>query len=149
MVTIAFSDEIVNATELRNNQKFWLDMSSRQPVTIAYGRHSLAILNRERVAKLYMKNHYLELAVKLCTDITLKGSSEEFTWVNSLDDEDKSQFISEFVNSIKKAIMTDDWSGPEILLDDWKATAETLRDGEAMKVLKAKGRRAEYIGQHP
>ena len=145
MVTIAFSDEIVNSTELRNNQKFWLDVASRQPVTIAYGPHNLAILSRERIAKLFRQNHYLWLAIQICTDISAKRSSTELPWLNYLDEEDKHQFLDEFTGCIKKAMAKEDWEELDTLLDDWKATAETLHNSEAMKTLKTRGLKKEYV----
>ena len=145
MVTIAFSDEIVNATELRNNQKFWLEVASRQPVTIAYGRHNLAILSRERIAKLFRQNHYLWLAVQIYTDISAKRSSTELPWLDYLDDGDKYRFMHEFTDCIKKGMAKEDWRELDALLDDWKATAETLHDSEAMKALTTRGQKKEYV----
>jgi hypothetical protein len=145
MVNIAFSDEIVNATELRNNQKHWLDMASRIPVTIAYGRHSLAIINRERIARLMAQNHYLEIAVKLYADNTAGKSSDVLPWVEYLDENERREFLQEFINAIKLAIAGDDWDSLENLLDDWRATAETLQDKSAVRALTTRGRRDKYI----
>lgn len=145
MVTIAFSDEIVNATELRNNQKHWLEMASRIPVTIAYGRHSLAIVNREGIARLLMQNHYLELAVRLYADITIGKSSDVLPWVVYLDENERQEFLQEFIKTIKLAIAADDWVGLENLLDDWRATAETSQDKSAVRALTARGRKDKYI----
>jgi hypothetical protein len=145
MVTIAFSDEIINATELRNNQKHWLDMASRIPVTIVYGRHSLAIVNRERIARLLAQNHYLELAVKLYADITTGKSSDVLPWVEYLDENERREFLREFITAIKQAIAGNDWGTLETLLDDWKATAETWQDKAAARALTTGGRKDKYI----
>jgi hypothetical protein len=145
MVNIAFSDEIVNATELRNNQKHWLDLASRSPVTVAYGRHSLAIVNRERIARLLAQNHYLELAVKLYADINTRKSSDILPWVEYLDESERREFLQEFISAVKRALTGDDWINLETLLDDWKATAETLHDKVAVRALTSRGRKDKYI----
>jgi hypothetical protein len=149
MVNIAFSDEIVNATELRNNQRHWLDIASRIPVTIAYGRHSLAIVNRERIARLLVQNHYLELAVKLYADIAAGKSSDVLPWVEYLDENERREFLREFISTIKVALTGNDWGNLETLLDDWRATAETLQDKAAVRALATRGRKDKYIARHP
>jgi hypothetical protein len=145
VVTIAFSDEIVNSTELRNNLKHWLDLSARIPITIAYGKHSLAVVNREKFARLLVQNHYLELAVNLYADTTARKSSDVLPWVEYLDENERRKFLQEFVSAIKRAVTGDDWVGLETLLDDWKATAETLRDKSAARAVKTRGRKGKYI----
>lgn len=141
MDTLAFSDEIVNATELRNNLKHWLDLAARIPVTIAYGKHSLAVVNREKFARLLVQNHYLELAVNLYADITAGKGSDVLPWVEYLDEKERLEFLQEFVNTIKRAVRGDDWVGLQILLDDWKATAGTSQDKLAPRATKSRGRK--------
>ena len=145
MDTIAFSDEIVNATELRNNQKHWLDLASRIPVTIAYGKHSLTIVPREKIARLLVQNHYLELAVKLYADISTGKSSDALPWVEYLDENGQREFLQEFIGAIKRAVSGDNWVNMETLLDYWKATAETLQDKSAVIAAKTRGRKGKHI----
>lgn len=144
MVTLAFSDEIVNATELRNNQKYWLDLAARIPVTIACGKHSLAVVNREQFARLLVQNHYLELAVNLYADITAGNSSDVLPWVEYLDENGRREFLQEFINAIKRAVRGDDWVSLQTLLDNCRATAETARDKLAAGSVKTRGRKGKY-----
>ena len=53
MVTTVFSDEIINPTELKKNQRHWLDKAQRQPVTVKFGDSGLAIVDRELI-RIYM-----------------------------------------------------------------------------------------------
>jgi len=145
MVTTVFSDEIVNATQLRAKQSHWLNMASRRPVTVTYGAHKLTIVNREKIRNLFMQAHYLELFVKYCNEIMKGTRSSVFPWVEYLDDEEKKQFHEEYISSIMMAIITEGWDEVETLLEDWKATAETESDEEFMKVLKTRGRKDEYV----
>jgi len=73
MASTVFSDTIVNATDLRKNQKQWLERAYNKPITVNYGRRQLAIMNREQVNKLYMATHYLELVIKVCDEFEKKG----------------------------------------------------------------------------
>lgn len=139
MVTTLFSDEIVNATELRSKQKHWLDRAYRQPITVTYGSHKLTIFNREKIRDLFIQRYFLELAVKYCTD------SKNIAWTEYLSEKEKDEFRREFLDTIKVALVTDQWHNVEILLGDWKATAETKQNKEAMENLTKKGRKKEYI----
>src|SRR5450759_1683224 len=87
MVTTVFSDEIINPTELKKNQRHWLDKALIQPVTVKFGDNGLAIVDREVMKNLYAEKHYAELLVKYCQETTAaKDKSEVFPWLNSLDD---------------------------------------------------------------
>jgi hypothetical protein len=145
MVTTVFSDEIVNATELRAKQSHWLTMAAKRPVTVTYGACKLTILNREKIRNLFIQAHYLELFVTYCNEVMKGMKSSRFPWIEYLDSEEKKQLHEEFVGSIKMAVVTDDWDGIETLLGDWKATAETESDEEAMKALRTKQAPDKYI----
>ena len=146
MVTTLFSDRIVSATDLRKNQKHWLDKAAKSPVSIAYGKYNLAILKREQVASLVKANHYLELAMRLCTSLFREQKIEVFPWADALDAKDQSDFVHEFTQCIMSAIATDAWDEVDNVLSDWRATAEMLGNKKGMAALKSKGRtRSDYI----
>jgi hypothetical protein len=147
MDTIAFSDEIVNATELRNNLKHWLDLASRIPVTIAYGKHGLTIVPREKIARMLAQNHYQELAINLYADITAGKSSNVLPWVEYLDENERREFLKELVRAIKRAVSDDNWVNLETLLVDWKATAEILQDKLAVTALKKRNSKNKYVAR--
>jgi hypothetical protein len=136
MVTTLFSDEIVNPTDLRKNQKRWLDMAAKSPVSIAYGKYNLALLNREHIADIYKANHYLVLAMKLCTGISCNEKISEFPWIEHLDSTERLDFALDFTQNISSSMITGDWEKVENVFSDWKATAETLSNKEAREALK-------------
>jgi len=145
MASLAFHDKIVNASDLRKNQKYWLEKAASQPVTVTYGINNLAILNRDQLRKLYQQSYYMEKAIQFYTSVVRQEKSDVFPWLDYLDAGDMSRFITEFTDAVLKAISIDDWSDVETLLEDWKATAETFHDRAAMRALKAKSRKADYI----
>lgn len=145
MVTTVFSDEIVNATELRAKQSHWLTIASKRPVTVTYGSRKLTILNREKIRNLFIQAHYMESFVKYCNEVMKGTKSNTFPWTEYLDDEEKKQFYEEFISSIMMAVVTENWEVVETLLEDWKATAETESDEETMKALRTKQASDKYI----
>ena len=145
MVTTAFSDEIVNATQLRARQSHWLAMASKRPVTVTYGSSKLTILSREKIRNLYIQAYHLELFVKYCNEVMKGTKSTVFPWIEYLDGEEKEQFHKEYVTSIMVATVTEHWDEVEILLEDWRATAETESNPDLMKALKTKVPKEEYV----
>ncbi len=145
MVNTMFSDYIVNATELRKNQKQWLERAYNSPITISYGHKQLAIVNREQIGKLYTAKYYTELVLKACQEFVGGVKSDTFPWVEYLSNEEKIQFHNELLVCIKKSIITDNWTQLDYLIQDWKATAETERNPEIVEMLQDKGSPEEYV----
>ena len=145
MVTTAFSDEIVNATELRKQQAHWLNKAKTKPVTITYGSSKLTILNRDKIRDLYLQNSHLERALKYCNEFADKKKSSVFPWIDYLDVEERIEFYREYLNTITLAIITEDWDNVETLIYDWKATAETEHDTRASKAVKERVKKSDYI----
>ena len=145
MTTTVFSDEIVNATELRAKQSHWLAMAAKRPVTVTYGTRKLTILSREKIRNLFIQAHYLELFTSYCNEIMKGMRSSKFPWIEYLDSEERKQFHEEFVNSLMVAVVTDAWDEIETLLGDWRATAETESNPDVMKALKTKVPKEEYV----
>ena len=144
MTTHVFDDEIVSATKFRIKQSHWLDVAAKRPVTVTVGDNKVIVFNRERIHELYLGRHYLESAVKLCDEIDKNKKITVFPWLECLDAEERKQFQIEYINNVLISIATDKWDNVEELLADWKATAETENNAEAMKALRAKIRKAEY-----
>lgn len=147
MINTVFSDEIINPTELKKNQRRWLDKARKQPVTIKFGDSGLAIVDRELMKNLYSEKHYAELLVKYCqeTGNSATGKSSIFPWTTSLPDEDKQEFREEFFSTFVKATQTNNWTELEELLEDWKATAEAYDNPEFMEAVKNRGKPGDYI----
>ena len=145
MVSTVFSDFIVNATDLRKNQKHWLEKAYDNPITVSYGRKQLAIMSREQVGKLYTEKYYAELVLKACQEFMNEKKSATFPWVEYLADDEGVQFHNELLSCAMKSIITGDWTQLEYLIQDWKATAETERNPEIVKMLQDKGTPEGYV----
>ena len=150
MVTTVFSDEIINPTELKKNQRHWLDKARLQPVTVKFGDGSLAIVDRELMKNLYAEKHYAELLVKYCQEeAAAKDKSDVFPWLNSLDDEEKKEFHDEFLATFVKATQDNNWTEMGYLLEDWKATGEAEANPEVREALLAEENLEEYVTLEP
>jgi len=144
MAKIVFSDEIVNATELRRNQKLWLGKAHKEPVTVKYGRNTLTIINRDTVRKLYSQKHYTELVLKFYRELASGAKIDTFPWVQYLDEDERKEFHDELLSCVTDALVTDNWLAVEELLEDWKATAEAESKPEVARLLRARGTPGEY-----
>jgi hypothetical protein len=144
MVTTVFSDEIINPTELKKNQRHWLDKARNQPVTVKFGDGSLAIVDREVMR--YAEKHYAELLVKYCQEeaTSSSGKSVVFPWAESLPDKEKQEFRDEFFATFVKATQDNNWTEVEWLLEDWKATAEAYNNPELMEAWENRGKPENY-----
>jgi len=145
MVTTPFSDEIVNPSELRKRQAHWLGMAASAPITVTYGDFKLAIMNRDKIAHLYKEVHYLELGIKLCMSVRSENAEGPLPWMKHLNDEEKLEFITELVEGIDEATKTNSWNEVDIILEDWKATAETLANPKVMSALTTRRSKSEFV----
>lgn len=145
MASTVFSDLIVSATDLRNNQKQWLERAYTEPITVSYGRKQLAIMNREKVGKLYASIYYSELVLKACQEIKEKNKSDTLPWVDYLSDIDKMRFQGELLNTTLKAMVTGNWIHLEHLIEDWQATAEVESNPELVKALLSEEDPSDYV----
>jgi hypothetical protein len=135
MVTLSFEDEIVSATKFRGDQSHWLERARKRPVTITNGDNKVTIINRNDIRDLVISRNYLELAVRLCDELEKNQKPSTLYWLEYLDNEDHKLFMKEFVSNIMVSITTGNWDNLGELLDDWKATAETVNNAEVMKAL--------------
>lgn len=145
MINTLFGDSIVNATELRKNQKEWLERAYRAPITVNYGHKQLAIMNREQVSKLYIANRYAEMVIKASKEFREDKENTVFPWVENLQDGDKFKFFDELLNCTLKTLVTGDWDELDILVGDWRATAEVERDSKLAEALLEKGDPSQYV----
>ncbi len=146
MITTVFSDEIINPTELKKNQRHWLDKARRQPITVKFGDSGLAIVDRELMKNLYAEKHYAELLVKYCQEMAVSppGRSSVFPWTASLPDKEKQEFRDEFFATFAKATQDNNWAEVECLLEDWKATAEAYDNPELIEAWENRGKPENY-----
>lgn len=144
MTVTILSDDVISSTELRTNQKHWLDKATEKIITVVNGRKQFALVNREQISNLYAQKYYTELAIGYCQEIIKKIKSTTFTWLESLSDEEKMEFHNEFLNSIMNSIDTNDWLSVEHLLEDWKATALAINNPTLTKALTSEEEPLKY-----
>ena len=145
MFTTFLSDEVISPTDLRTNQRHWLDRASENVVTIVTGRKQFALISRERIGKLYAQKYYSELVLRYFQEVNSNIGSTIFPWVKDLDGEEKSEFNSELLSCIMQTIITNDWSSMEYLLEDWKATAEVNNNSEVAEALLVEESPSTYV----
>lgn len=146
MVGTILSDELINSTELRNNQKEWLDRAYISPVSIKSGRKRLVLLNRDEARDMYTLNHYAETILQFCQEqFSGLGKSAIFPWVEYLTQEEIEEFKTELITTFVKAIRRRKWHIIEDIITDWAATAEVERNPQLSKLLKAKLEPSSYV----
>ena len=146
MVTTILSDEVINSTELRNNQKRWLDRAYSSPVSIMSGAKKLVLLNREHAKHMYLLTHYAEAIVQFCREQSSgeKRRSDVFPWIKHLSEKAIGEFNNELLATFEGAIYNKDWSAFEEMLDAWVATAEAMTNPEMVELITADLSKEEF-----
>lgn len=146
-MTITFlSDDVINSKELRDNQKYWFEKASINPVSIKSGTRKLVLLNREHAKHMYSLSHYAGMIIQFCRErIAYKGESSIFPWIKYLDNEAIEEFNKELLVTFEGAMSSQEWSAFEELLDDWKATANIASNPDLAKALLAEEDSSAYV----
>lgn len=146
MVTTVLSDEVINSTELRNNQKRWLDKAYSSPVSIMSGAKKLVLLNREHAKHMYSLTHYAEIVIQFCREQGSgeKGQSDVFPWIKHLSEETIGEFNKELLATFGEAVCNKDWLAFEEMLDAWVATAEAMTNPEMVELITADLSKEEF-----
>lgn len=146
MVSTIFSDIIVSPTDLRKNQKYLLDGAYDKPITVKHGHKQLAILRREQVNHMIMAHYYADLVIRYCQEIhSGERKSVVFPWIDTLDDEERQEFLNELLVEFRNSSERNNWSHLSQLLDEWKATAEAKRNPDIIKLLQNIDSPREYV----
>lgn len=137
MATTILSDEVINSTELRNNQKKWLDEAYKKPVSITSGAKKLVLINREHAKHMYLFNYFGEMIIRYCQEQNSgkKRESDVFPWIKHLSKEAIEEFNVELFLTLEKSVQSKDWSDFEEMLDAWVATAEAMTNPEMVELL--------------
>lgn len=146
-----FSDEVVQVTELKRNQRYWLDRARKTGgVTIVQGKLAdLVLAPRQAVAKNAQVVHYAKMMSQFFLE-TVKSDRElknsvVFPWFKDLDEEDRQEFYRELVETFAECMATGRWDVFDELLEDWQATAEADRNRELLEAWRTRGRAEDYI----
>jgi len=146
MVSTIFSDIIVSPTDLRKNQRLLLDGAYDKPITVKYGRKQLVILRREQVNHMIMAQYYADLVIRYCQELySRKRESVVFPWIDTLDDEERVEFLNELLAEFNESSERNNWPRLAQLLDEWKATAEAKRNPKIIKLLQNIDSPREYV----
>ena len=146
MVTTILSDEVINPTELRTNQKRWLDKADSSPVSIMNGNKRLVLLNREHANHMYLLTHHAEAIIRFCLeqDSGKKRESTAFPWIKNLSEEAIGEFNNELLATFEEAMYKKDWSAFQEMLDAWVATAEAMTNPEMVELITADLSKEEF-----
>jgi len=146
-----FSDEVVQVTELKRNQRYWLDRARKTGgVTIVQGKLAdLVLAPRQAVAENAQVVHYAKMMSQFFLE-TVKSDRElknsvVFPWFKDLDEEDRQEFYRELVETFAECMATGRWDVFDELLEDWQATAEAGRNQELLEAWRTRGRAEDYI----
>ena len=146
-----FSDEVVQVTELKRNQRYWLDRARKTGgVTIVQGKLAdLVLAPRQAVAESAQAVHYARMMSQFFLE-TVRADRElkdsvVFTWFKDLDEEDRQEFYQELVETFAECMTTGRWNVFDELLEDWQATAEASRNQELLEAWRTRGRAEDYI----
>lgn len=138
-MTTILSDEVINATDLRDHQKRWFDKALVSPVSIMSGSKKLVLLNREHAKHMYSLSHYAEMIILFCRERESgkKRESDVFPWVKHLSEKAIGEFNSELLATFEEAMYKKDWSAFQEMLDAWVATAEAMTNPEMVELITA------------
>ncbi|MFC1869896.1 hypothetical protein ACFLYE_01335 [Chloroflexota bacterium] len=144
---VAFSDDVINSTQLLRNWGKWAARANQHPVTFLYKGDPLTIISRNHIGKLEKKLYYTSLVFMFCQE-SIEGKiddSSALPWSKYLSKSDRDALFYELINSYKESDAKDDWDIIQNVLDDWKATAEVESSPKLAKALLAKEDPSKYV----
>jgi hypothetical protein len=146
MVTTILSDEVINSTELRTNQKKWLEKAFFSPISIMSGAKKLVLLNREHAKHMYSQIHFAEMIIRYCEerDSGKKRQSDIFSWIRYLNEKSIDEFHKELIFAFLKAVDNKDWLAFEEMLNAWIATAEAMTNPEMVELINTDLTKEEF-----
>ena len=146
MVNTILSDDVINPTELRTNQRHWLNKAFNRPVSIMNGAKKLVLLNREHAKHMYAQGHYAEMIIRFCQERESgkKRESDVFPWVKHLSEKAIEEFNKELFSSFEEVMHSRDWLAFEEMLSSWVATAEAMTNPEMVELITADLSKEEF-----
>lgn len=147
MVTTILSDDVINSTQLRSQQKHWLEKAYTKPVSIMNGEKLWVLFNREHAKDILLFNNYAGMIIQFCKEQKsgVTKESDIFPWIKHLSEDAILDFHMELLSTFVEIVKGGDWLTIDELLDDWKATAEVESNPRLAKALLEKENPAEYV----
>lgn len=146
-----FSDEVVQATELKRNQRYWFDRARQiGGITIMQGKTADLVLTlRKAIAQNTQTGYYAKQISQFFLEMIKANydlkESIVFPWLKDMDKEDRQEFCRELTETFAECLTKEKWDALEELLEDWEATAETNRNPEAVEAWQTRGHQEEYV----
>jgi len=139
MVSTILSDEVINSTEFRKNQRRWLEKAYISPISIMSGTKKLVLLNREHAKHMYSLIHYSKMIIRFCVErgSGKKRESDVFPWIKHLNEKVIEEFHKELFSSFEEVMHSQDWLAFEEMLNSWIATAEAMTNPEMVELITA------------
>jgi len=146
MVTTILSDEVINSTELRTNQKKWLEKAYVSPISIMSGAKKLVLLNRQHAKHMYSIIHYAEMIIRYCEerDSGKKGESDVFPWIKHLSENAIEEFHKELFFTFQKSVDNKNWLAFEEMLNSWIATSDAMTNPEMVELINTDLSKEEF-----
>lgn len=145
-----FSDEVVQATELKRNQRHWFERARETGgVTIVQGgRADLVLALRQQVASDTETAQRTQLVSQFLLEWMRAESnlreSIVFPWLRDLDDEERRAFARDLIEAFADAVARRHWAVFDETLEDWQATAEANRTHGLLLAWQERGRGEDY-----
>lgn len=105
------------------------------PLVLLTGR-ALETLEHSRSAVALLLNL---LAIESHGDTARPADMGELAWLSAFDAEDRAAFHNEFLDTLAVAVASDDFTGVDKCLDDWKRTARALSEPTRKLILTGAG----------
>jgi len=146
-----FGDEVVQATELKRNQRHWFERARQVGgVTIVQGRRADLVLAPRRVVA---ENMETAQRARLIGQFLLEwiragngslSDSVVFSWLADLDQAERQQFHADLIKVFAECVIRGDWTDLDELLEDWQATAEANRTQGLLGTWERRGHTEDY-----
>ncbi len=139
VINTFLSDDVINCTQLRNNQKHWLDRAYISPVSVKSGAKILVLINRDYAKDMYLLNHYAGMILQFCQELNSEqvGKSDVFPWIKHLSEEEIADFYGELLSTFKDITHSRNWLALEEVISSWQATAEAITNPEMLELLNS------------
>jgi len=144
---VAFSDDVINSTQLLRNWGKWAERASQHPVTFLYKGTPLTIISRNHISKLQRKLYYTYL-VFIFGQESIEDNIDKYSslpWAKYLSKPHRDELFYELLAAYKESDAKDDWDIIQNVLDDWKATAEVESSPVLAKALLVEEDPSKYV----
>lgn len=147
LTELAYSDDIINVSQLKKNWARWVERAHDQPVTILYKDDPLTLISRKYISELTKKIFYTNLVVSFCQGYIedKSGRGGALPWAAYLKSANRRIMLRELLSAYEESFAKDDWTIIQSVIDDWKATAEVESNPKLAKILTKEDDPSKYV----